>query len=511
MIVARITNPEKTNMMTTLSRSTIWAFLVTALLFCVTSQAHAQGDAPAKRPNILLAIADDWGLHAGAYGTPVVKTPTFDRLAREGARCDQAYVSSPSCTPSRGALLTGQYHWRLKSAANLWSIFPDEFVTYPDLLAANGYFIGKTGKAWGPGRTETRSRQPAGQNYPSFAQFLAAWNEANVDEESAAPFCFWLGTSDPHRPYQRGSGEAAGMDLSAIDLPAAFPDNEITRGDVADYFVEVQRYDKLVGDAVAALEQAGILDNTIIVMTSDHGMPFPRGKSNIYDLGVRVPLAIRWPGTVQPGTEYGGFVSLTDLAPTFLHAAGVGVPQEVTGKDLAAEFRGEVKPRDHVVFGKERHVPAQEAPDMGGYPCRGIRTADFLYISNFRPDRWPNGTPDFENATIPGVWYGDTDNGPTKTFMVDQRDNNETTRRLYELAFGKRPAEELYDLRNDPDQMNNIAADPAYADKLAELSQQLTEILTETQDPRVLGHGDDFETHPYFGRGPRHPSTRGGN
>jgi arylsulfatase A-like enzyme len=135
------------------------------------------------------------------------------------------------------------------------------------------------------------------------------------------------------------------MDLSQIEVPAAFPDNEITRGDVADYFVEVQRYDTLVGDAVKALEQAGLLENTIIVMTSDHGMPFPRGKSNLYDLGVRVPLAIRWPGTITPGSNYEGFVSFTDFAPTFLQAAGIDVPLEMTGHDLAPELLGNAKPR----------------------------------------------------------------------------------------------------------------------------------------------------------------------
>nr|MCH9725544.1 sulfatase [Planctomycetota bacterium] len=293
------------------------------LLFCfilaanLVIQVETQAAEKKQRPNILFAIADDWGWpHAGAYGDPVVKTPTFDRLAREGVLFQHAYVSSPSCTPSRGAILTGKYHWQLEAGANLHCIFPDKFETYPEILKAHGYRVGHTGKAWGPGRTETRSREIAGKRFKNFEEFLGK-------QEEGAPFCFWLGSSDPHRPYEPGSGLKSGMDLSKIKLPACFPDAPEVRSDVADYYWEVQRFDKLVGDALALLEQKGELDNTIIFMTGDHGMPFPRSKSCLYDTGTRVPLAARWPAKIQAGRSVTDFVSLIDLAPTFYEAAGI--------------------------------------------------------------------------------------------------------------------------------------------------------------------------------------------
>ena len=490
------------------------SFCVAAVVFGMrttgagyANELSARQQVKAKRPNILFAIADDWGWpHAGAYGDPVVKTPAFDRLAREGILFEHAYVSSPSCTPSRGAILTGQYHWRLGAAANLWSVFPDRLTTYPEILEKAGYQTGHSSKAWGPGRTETKQRLLAGKAYRDFAAF---WEMRDGEK----PFCYWLGSSDPHRPYALNSGEKSGMDLAKIKLPACFPDNVTTRGDVADYYLEVQRFDQLVQDALKILDSAGELDNTIVVMTGDHGMPFPRGKSNLYDTGVRVPLAIRWPQGIARPRPTAAFTSLTDLAPTFLEAAGIEVPAEMTGKTLrpllaSAAATDDAVGRDYVVFGKERHVPSQEAPDSGGYPCRAMRNYDFLYIRNFAPDRWPNGTPNYEQAFLPGTWYGDTDNGPTKTFIIENKDKDEAHRRLYDLSFGKRPAEELYDLRVDPDQLNNVAGEEQYQSQLKSLAEQLTKILTETGDPRVVGKGQMFDEFPYLGGGPKHPSWK---
>ena len=142
---------------------------------------------------------------------------------------------------------------------------------------------------------------------------------------------------------------------------------------------------------------------------------------------------------------------------------------------------------------------------MGGYPGRAIRTDEYLYIRNFEPNRWPNGTPNYQRAAFPGAWFGDTDNGPTKTYMVENRDKDATHRRLYDLAFGKRPAEELFDLKSDPDQLNNVAADPAYAEIMKKLSTALTDELRATRDPRIIGGGEKFDHYKYLGGAPRHP------
>ena len=163
------------------------------------------------RPNILLAIADDWGWpHAGAYGDPVVRTPTFDRLAREGVLFDHAYVASPSCTPSRAALLTGQWHWRLEESASLWSTLRWDYRVYPELLARAGYHVGLQGKGWGPGRLEPggRTENPAGREYESLEAFLDA-------RPQGRPFCYWFGSLDPHRDYEEGTGAASGTEPSS--------------------------------------------------------------------------------------------------------------------------------------------------------------------------------------------------------------------------------------------------------------------------------------------------------
>ena len=207
------------------------------------------------------------------------------------------------------------------------------------------------------------------------------------------------------------------------------------------------------------------------------------------------------------------FVSTTDLAPTFLELAGVEIPEVMTGRSmknlLESEKDGFVEPenRSYVLHGKERHVPGQEE-NMGGYPVRAIRNHEFLYIRNFEPDRWPSGTPNYLEAAIPYCWLGDCDNGPTKTYIADHKDQDAHHRKLWDLSFGKRPAEELYDCNKDPEQLENLEGDPGYAEIKEKLSAQLLEQLKITEDPRVIGGGELFDKVPYLGQGPRHPSHK---
>ncbi len=479
---------------------TLVAVLGVTLLFAGLGPGCAPKSAP---PNIVFALADDWGWpHAGAYGDAVVQTPVFDRLATEGVLFNNAYISAPSCTPSRGAVITGQQFFRLETGANLWSHWPSKFAEYPALLAAAGYHVGSYRKGWGPGDHPGSDINPAGKEYQSVDDFFAARPEGT-------PFCFWFGTSDPHRPYEEGSGAASGMGLSKVHMFPHYPESEVIRSDIADYYWEVQRFDREVGELVTRLEDMGELDNTIIVMTGDHGMPFPRGKGNLYDSGTRVPLAIRWGNRIPAGRAVTDFVSFTDFAPTFLHAAGIEIPAGMTGHSLlpllTSNSSGRIEvTRDHVIFGKERHVPSQEGDDSGGYPMRAIRTDDYLYIRNFRPDRWPAGTPDHEASYIENMWLGDCDNGPTKIWYWEHREDPDV-KRDYDLAFGKRPAEELYDLRKDPGQLTNVAGDPAYADVQRKLSEQLMTTLKDLSDPRVTGGGDFFDQQEYMGVGNRWP------
>lgn len=440
-------------------------------------------------PNILFVIGDDWSYgHAGIYGDEVIQTPNFDRIAREGALFDNAYCASPSCSPSRAAILTGQYPHRLKQGANLWGFLPLEYSNYTRLLENQGYYVGLTRKGWGPGNPKAGGyeQNPAGK---TFADFAAFYSYAPKDK----PFCFWFGTSDPHRPYEPGSGTNSGLNPDKLQVPRWLPDVAAVRGDILDYYYEIQRLDKELGEMLKTLEGSGQLDNTIVVVASDNGMPFPRAKANLYDGGTRMPLAIRWKGKIKPGQRIKAFVSLTDLAPTFLTAAGQKVPSEMTGTSLLPLLRGQYTKEDRsaVFLERERHANVRQQ-DVG-YPSRAIRTHDYLYIKNYHPERWPAGDPELYHSVGP---YGDVDDSPSKQYILQHRKENLL---FYDLAFDKRPAEELYDLKADPHQLNNVAANPKFAQPLKMLRAALQNHQIQTADPRVHSGEVLFDSYPYFG------------
>ena len=455
---------------------------------------------PGKRPNILFAIADDWSWpYASAAGAGEVHTPNFDRIAKEGVLFKNAFCAAPQCSPNRAATLTGRHIGQLEEAGTHGSLFPSKFAVYPELLAGAGYHVGFTGKGWGPGdwRGSGRKQNPAGKEYNrkrlrvpyqginpvDYAANFDAFLEERPDD---TPFCFWYGGHEPHRKYEEGSGVKAGKTPTNVAIPSFLPDSEIVRGDFLDYFLEVEWFDSQMGEILKKLEDAGELENTIIVVTGDNGMPFPRAKANLYEYGIRVPLAVRWGGCATKGRIADDLISFVDFAPTFLQAAGVPVPDTMSGHSfldvLTADAPGS---NEYVTFGRERHSHARY--DNWGYPARAIRSKDHLYIRNFKPDRWPAGDPDI---------YYDIDDGPTKKFMLENKGNYP---QLFELAFGKRPEEELYAVDTSMDCMENLANLPEYAAIKQELRTKLDAALERQQDPRILGTGDIFESYPRFG------------
>ena len=287
-----------------------------------------------------------------------------------------------------------------------------------------------------------------------------------------------------------------GKKFSDIDhVPTFWPDNAETRGDMLDYAVEVEHYDMHLGRILAALEKAGQLDNTLIVATSDHGMPFPRCKGQAYDYSNHIPLAIRWPKGIEGRNRtVVDFVNFTDLAPTFLQAAGVKkvapIMQPMSGRSLFDIFgspqSGQViASRDHVLLGKERHDVGR--PNNQGYPIRGIRKGDHLYLHNFEPDRWPVGNPE--------TGYLNTDASPIKTLLLNQR--REGNYKYWQLNFGKRPAEELFNVKTDRDCVKDLADTKAQAALKASLKKQLFAELKKQGDPRMFGQGDVFEKYGF--------------
>lgn len=467
----------------------IIAILICSLVgFAGIGQERAAAASP---PNILYCVADDWGYpHAGAYGDRLAQTPNFDRVAREGVLFTHAFSAAPSCTPSRAAMLTGQAPHRLAEGGNLHGFLPQRFQVYPDLLEAAGYSVGFTRKGWGPGNFQAggRTRNPAGPNFQSFADFLKTVPDGK-------PFCFWFGSQDPHRAYVKDSGAQSGMKLEDVRVPPYWPDSPEVRGDILDYYFEVQRFDREVGELLALLEKAGKLENTLVVISADNGRPFPRSKANLYDAGTRQPLAVRWPARVKGGRTIDDFITLADLAPTFLEAAGRKPLPEMTGRSFMGLLTGEEKPgrRNTVFVERERHANVRKG-DLG-YPARAVRTKEFLYIRNFRPDRWPAGDPELHFSV--GT-FGDCDESPTKDFILNRRAEKGGAE-FFRLSFEKRPAEELFDLRKDPDQIRNVAAESAYAGAKREMRVLLDRWMRETGDPRATTDDDRWDKYPFFG------------
>ena len=484
--------------------------MIRALSIWILGMAAVAGTAE-QRPSILLCLSDDQSYaHTGANGDPIVQTPAFDRVAREGLRFVHAFCDAPSCGPSRSALLTGQAIWRLEEGGNIHSTLPAQFATYPELLRRAGYAVGSTGKAWGPGRLEPGGRtiNPAGAVISGRRKKPAAAHVSAVDYAenfrdflrevpSDRPFCFWLGTYEPHRPFARGQGRKEGKDPARVTVPPHLPDHEIVRDDLLDYLTEIERFDRTVSRALEILEETGRLADTIVVVTSDHGMPFPRAKASLYDFGTRVPLAIRWPeGIRRPGRESRAFVNLSDLAPTFLEAAGLAAPPEMTARSLLNLFQDETdEERTAAFIAMERHDGCRH--EGKGYPCRAMRTEDYLYIYNFEPHRWPAGSPD-ASVCARAIPFGEIDPSPTKDYLLRHRGVHGIGR-LAELSFGMRPVEELYRLDEDPGQLNNVAGLTRYRDTQRALRERLFDRLRQTGDPRVTGGPVLWDHYPYYG------------
>jgi N-sulfoglucosamine sulfohydrolase len=467
--------------------------------------------APARRPNILLVMSDDqsW-LHASAYGCKFVNTPAFDRVAREGVLFNRAFSAAPGCSPSRAAVLTGRNIWQIEEAAAHASLFPGKYDVYPDILEKAGYHVGHTGKGWGPGSWEDGGldHNPAGPEYneikladppltgiATHSDYLANFDKFLDARPEGAPFSLWVGVREAHRPYEPGSGLRAGKKLEDVDVPAFLSDSDEVRSDLLDYAVELEYCDGILDRLLGKLIEMGELDNTLVVATSDNGMGFSRAKSNLYEFGTRMPLAVRWPGHVPAGRVVDDMVSLIDLAPTFLEAAGLEPPAWMTGVSmmniLTSQRSGRIDAsRTRVLTGKERH--SHQRHDNLGYPSRALRTEKYLYIRNCEPDRWPGGDA-----------YADLDALKTKkvtdaqTYMIAHKDEK-PVRKLLELAYGKRPAEELFLVEEDLACMNNLAGDAKYSAVLKRLRKELDEELTAQRDPRILGYGDIFDSYPRY-------------
>jgi arylsulfatase A-like enzyme len=537
---------RRDNLATNLKAIKILNVVLSALCLAGGLLVAAEPNAP-RCPNIVFCFADDWGRYASIYASvetrpsinQVIKTPVIDRMARDGVLFKNAFVTAPSCTPCRSSLLSGQYFFRTGLGAILQgAVWDSSIPSYPLLLRDAGYHIGKTYKVWSPGVPvdapyggQEYAYEKSGSDFRAFydkhvmekvkggltveaakenilGQIRGNFDAFLADRKPGQPFCYWFGPSLTHRPFVKGSGKALwGLDPDVLrgKLPKFMPDVPEVRADYTDYMGQILAWDAGVGVIVDKLRAIGELDNTLFVISGDHGMPgVPGGKCNLYDHGVAVPLIVCGPG-IKPGRVVDDFVNLMDLAPTFLEAGGLKPPDVMTGRSimnvLHAEQSGQVDPsRTWVVTGRERHFATAREGNLP-YPQRALRTPEFLYIRNFAPDRWPMGEPVFtahsdSSKMLDGHSFADMDLSPTKSWLLRQY-GGEDWEWQFNYAFGKRPAEELYDLRKDPDEIANCADDPAYAEQKRKLAARLLQVLTEAKDPRVIADPIPFENSPF--------------
>lgn len=501
-----------------------------------------------KRPNILFAISDDQSfLHTSFSGSGFVKTPAFDRIAREGVYFSNCYAGSPGCAPSRSSIVTGRYHWQNEQSGQHASSWMKKYIPFIDLLNQNGYVTGRTGKGVGPFQYARDDRDTlwrktnaggiehshirlknGGADDKGYASGISQTDYfenfkyfmENVRDDK--PFFFWYGGHEPHRKYEKDSWKRMGKTPEDVEVPGFLPDDELIRGDMLDYAVEIEWFDLHLQRMLEYLEDIGELDNTIVIVTGDNGMPFPRAKANAFEYGVHVPMAVRFPKDFPGGRRVEDPVSFIDLAPTILEITGTS-PEgmlPMTGKSflniLKSEKQGTVDPaRKFVMAGRERHSSSRYK--NWGYPQRVIRGGDFIYIWNIKPERWPAGAPqkyDPENPDvllpmfgigkngkyIPDAAFTDIDDCPSKTFLIENH-NDSRIGKYFDLAVAKRPEVELYDVVNDPYCLENLAGQQEYTSIENKLKNTLMRELKRTKDPRVVGPDTEvFDSYKRYSR-----------
>lgn len=452
-----------------------------------------------NKPNIVLIIADDlaWD-DLGCYGHPHIQTPNIDKLASEGMLFNNAFLTASSCSPSRASIITGKYPHQTDAEQLHWPLPPNQ-ITFVERLMKAGYWTGQAGK-WHLGEAvknrfhKIMEVPVSGFQLKPDGTMNTATNESGCEDwipilnarDKNKPFFLWLAAVDPHRNYKTGIIKNP-HPLDKIVTPPYVPDTKIVREDFALYYDEVSRLDSFVGDFIAELEKQHLSENTLVLFISDNGRPFPRDKTTLYDGGIKTPWIVKWPQKIKSHSECNSLVSSIDIAPTFLHLAGINNNEGFEGKNFAELlYRPKTKIRTSVYAEDNWH-------DFEEY-SRAIRTERFKYISNFYPDL-PN-TPSADALR-------------SITFLEMQKLNDEGKLNKTQMAcfIAPRPTEELYDILNDPFELNNLADKVDFNERLVELRGEMERMRLETNDllplkrtpdefDRVTGQPNEFRIRP---------------
>ncbi len=441
--------------------------------------------------NILFLIADDLGLHTGAYGDRTAVTPHLDQLAAEGTRFTNAFCATASCSPSRSVMLTGLHthtsgQYGLAHSVHHQSLLPKS-KPLPTLLHGAGYKTGVVGKLhveppssfhW-----DWNESTDGGRNGVA----MAAKARKFVESAGSSPWYLHVGFTDPHRAAQGfGNRDYPGItarkfDPAKVPVPSFLPDNAAVREEMADYYESVHRLDQGVGAFVKMLKDAGQYDQTLIVFLSDNGIPFPNSKTTLYDSGTRLPMIVRHPEVAARGVSCDAMVSYTDLVPTFLECAGAKGPDyPLPGRSILPLVGQKTGPgRDEVFFSHQFHEVTMY------YPMRGIRTRQFKYIRNLAH---PLPFPFASDLWSSKMWQ-------SVRLLGDQA---RLGQRLVK-DYLHRPEEELYDIQTDADEVRNLAASPAHRATLEALRGRVHQWRKATGDPWLIlsrHSGEDAQARP---------------
>lgn len=513
----------------------------------VTVMAECREKKVVKQPNILLVINDDQSYaHTSFAGSHFVNTPAFDRIASQGIYFTNCYAGSPGSAPSRSSLVTGRHHWQNEQSGQHASSWMKKHIPFVDILEANGYYAGYTGKGVGPfqyarnnddslWRKENAAGRPYNKhkyqkNTPQDARtadgiglidYYANFRDFMQERPGNQPFYFWYGSTEPHRSYEKDSWKHNEKKTEQVDVPQFLPDTEEIRGDMLDYAVEIEWADSHLNKMLNYLDSIGEIDNTIIIVTADNGMPFPRAKANCFEYGVHVPLAICYPAGFPGNRHVDDLISFVDIAPTLLEMAGVTSEGmlPISGKSivdiLKSEKNGMISDVKKYVFaGRERHSSSRW--NNLGYPQRAIRGSDYLLIWNIKPERWPAGAPQAVNKQTGDLYpmYGldtegnhhsdwaftDVDAAPSKSCLIE-KNNDPLIHPYFDMAYSKRPEFELYNVVNDPYCLHNLSGNDNYSDIENELKKELVKELKRSSDPRMTGPNKDiFDTYLRYGQ-----------
>lgn len=435
--------------------------LLITKLFLFGFAYFAHGQNKTERPHIIFIIADDvsWD-DFGCYGNPAVRTPNIDKLAQEGIRFDNTYLTTSSCSPSRNSIISGRYPHN-SGAAELHTALPKEQIPFPLILKNAGYYTVQAGKSHF-GAPALRAFDQAYEGKEGGTGAEERWVKCLQERPKDKPIFAWFAAVDAHRPWQADNfGKPHNPDK--VIVPPYLADTKRTRQDMASYYNEIARFDYYVGEVIKELKKQGIEKNTLLLVMADNGRPFPRCKSRVYDSGMKTPFVIKWPaGVPKPGGVSKSMISVIDVAPTLLEVAGLKAPDEFQGKSFAKLFKNPTQEFRQYIFA-EHNWHDYEAHE------RMVRSKNLMYVLNSRPNLSNHGP-------------ADSNSSPAFEDLKSLRDQGKLSPAQAEIFMLPRPYEELYDCVKDPQQLVNVASLPEYQKALTELRSVLTNWRTETKD-----------------------------